>query len=53
MANKTMLNEIAFARLEKLIAEPPKPTQALVDLMTRPRRYVMRENKPKLELVKK
>lgn len=53
MSNKTVLSEIAFARLEKLIESPPNPSPELVDLMTRPRRYVVRTAKPKLKLVDK
>ncbi|EON2338958.1 hypothetical protein ACLLKL_001927 [Escherichia coli] len=44
--NVTYLSEEAWNHLQELIAAPPAPSDALRDLMTRPRRYRVETTKP-------
>ncbi|EIW6162737.1 DUF1778 domain-containing protein [Salmonella enterica subsp. enterica serovar Saintpaul] len=44
--NVTYLSEDAWNRLQALIDEPPAPSEALKELMTRPRRYRVEITKP-------
>lgn len=45
--NIVYLSDEAFDKLSEMLDKPPKPTQALIDLMKRPKRWAVNEKEEK------
>ncbi|BES79846.1 hypothetical protein [Yersinia phage vB_Yru_GN1] len=41
--NRIILSEESFDKVQELINNPPAPSDKLIELMTRPRRYIVKK----------